>query len=140
MANSSSRIDRLLVILGGAENLPPKTSPSLARTDELPPEKTTGVAPPSTNSSQTRNPESFKASANPTAHNSIIKHDSHVSAAAHRPFDGRKGEASALGVSFVPFLALTKYCYKYVPKDLSQIIASAFFDSNKIYNNREWDL
>jgi hypothetical protein len=140
MANSSSRIDRLLVILSGEENLPPKISPSFTNADESPPKDTAVVTPASINSTQRRESEEIKASATPTVRQSIVKQDSHTSEVAHRPFDVRKGEASALGLSFVPFLALTKYCYKYVPRDLSQTIASAFFDSNKIYNNREWDL
>lgn len=140
MAHSPSRVHRLLVILGGAENLSPKILPSLTKADESPPKETACVASVSINSTQAKESEGFKASATPTAPPSIVKQDSHTSEVAHYPFDVRKGEASALGVSFVPFLALTKYCYKYVPRDLSQKIASAFFDTNKIYNNREWDL
>jgi hypothetical protein len=139
MANSSSRIDRLLVILGDDEKLP-NISPSFNETDDSPPKEDTGAAPVSINSAQTRDSEASEASATLTAQPSIVRQDSQTSKVAHHPFDGRKGEASALGISFVPFLALTKYCYKYVPRDLSQSIASAFFDANKIYDNREWDL
>jgi hypothetical protein len=53
--------------------------------------------------------------------------------------DPRKGEPSELGMSFCPFLAVTKFPYKYVASDYRQSIATAFFDENKVYN-RSWDL
>lgn len=54
-------------------------------------------------------------------------------------FDERKGRYSPLGISFSPFLAVTKYCYKFVNKSLMQPLASAFFDADKIWS-RDWDL
>lgn len=53
--------------------------------------------------------------------------------------DARKGEPSELGMSFCPFLAITKFPYKYVDSAFRQPIATAFFDEGKIYN-RSWDL
>ncbi|KAK4508626.1 hypothetical protein PRZ48_002365 [Zasmidium cellare] len=53
--------------------------------------------------------------------------------------DPRKGQAAPLGMCFCPFIAVTKYCYKFVPKKLMQPLATAFFDAEKIWN-REWDL
>ena len=55
------------------------------------------------------------------------------------PFDAYKGEPAPLGVDFAPFVAVTKYCYKYVPKEFLQPMATAFFDADKIYR-RDWDL
>ena len=55
------------------------------------------------------------------------------------PFDPDYGKPAPLGVSFSPFLAVTKFPYKFVKKELLQPIASAFFDEGKIWN-REWDM
>lgn len=53
--------------------------------------------------------------------------------------DPRKGEPSELGMSFCPFLAITKFPYKFVKSDFLQPLATAFFDEGKIYN-RNWDM
>lgn len=55
------------------------------------------------------------------------------------PFDNRKGQPAPLGIKFVPFIAVTKWCYTYAPKHLLQPFATAFFDGDKIYA-RDWDL
>lgn len=49
------------------------------------------------------------------------------------------GAPAPRGTSFIPFLAVTKFCYKYVRHDVQQLLATAFFDAGKIYR-REWDL
>lgn len=53
--------------------------------------------------------------------------------------DPRKDEPSEIGMSFCPFIAFTKFPYKYVDPAFRQPIATAFFDGGKIYN-RSWDL
>jgi hypothetical protein len=53
--------------------------------------------------------------------------------------DPRKDEPSEIGMSFCPFIAITKFPYKYVDRAFSQPIATAFFDAGKIYN-RSWEL
>lgn len=53
--------------------------------------------------------------------------------------DSRKGKPSEIGMSFCPFLALTKFPYKYVEGAFRQPIAAAFFDEGKVYN-RSWHL
>jgi hypothetical protein len=55
------------------------------------------------------------------------------------PLDPRKGEPSDIGMSFVTFIAFTKFPYKYVKPAFLQPIASAFFDGGKIFN-KSWDL
>lgn len=55
-------------------------------------------------------------------------------------FDDRKGEPAPRGLSFSPFIAVTRYCYKFLPRPLGQQVATALFDGNKIYDQREWDL
>lgn len=54
-------------------------------------------------------------------------------------FDTRKGQPAPLGINFVPFIAVTKWCYTFAPSHLLQRFASAFFDADKIYA-RDWDL
>lgn len=53
--------------------------------------------------------------------------------------DPRRGEASPIGISFSPFGAVTRFCYKFVSREYQQPLATAFFDANKIYT-RNWDL
>ena len=53
--------------------------------------------------------------------------------------DPHKDEPSEIGMSFCPFIAFTKFPYKYVDPAFRQPIATAFFDGGKIYN-RSWDL
>ncbi|GIZ39297.1 hypothetical protein CKM354_000268500 [Cercospora kikuchii] len=62
-----------------------------------------------------------------------------LSADVKVPFDVKKGERLPAGTALSPFIAVTKYCYKYVPKQWSQTLATAFFDQDKIYD-REWDI
>jgi hypothetical protein len=58
---------------------------------------------------------------------------------ANFTLDPRKGEPAEIGTSFCPFLAISKFPYKYVDQFFRQPIASAHFDEGKIYN-RKWDL
>ncbi|KAK5130629.1 hypothetical protein LTR08_001888 [Meristemomyces frigidus] len=66
-------------------------------------------------------------------------------AAPHEPvdlsIDTRMGDPAPLGISFTPFGAVTKLCYKsdIVRQPFRQPLATAFFDANKIYT-RDWDL
>jgi hypothetical protein len=76
----------------------------------------------------------------PQQNNSSV-HSRGITGEAHTDFtlDSRKDEPSELGMSFCPFLAITKFPYKYADPALRQPIATAFFDEGKIYN-RSWDL
>ena len=53
--------------------------------------------------------------------------------------DAHRDEPSEIGMSFCPFIAFTKFPYKYVDPAFRQPIATAFFDGGKIYN-RSLDL
>ncbi|KXT08723.1 hypothetical protein AC579_1578 [Pseudocercospora musae] len=50
-----------------------------------------------------------------------------------------KGKTAPAGTKFCPYIAVTNYCYKFVPKLWTQPLASAFFDAEKIYK-RSWNL
>ncbi|KXS97529.1 hypothetical protein AC578_4590 [Pseudocercospora eumusae] len=50
-----------------------------------------------------------------------------------------KGKTAPAGTKFCPYIAVTNYCYRFVPKAWTQPLASAFFDAEKIYK-RKWDL
>ncbi|KAK6416405.1 hypothetical protein LTR95_017459 [Oleoguttula sp. CCFEE 5521] len=53
--------------------------------------------------------------------------------------DERTGEPSEIGTTFCPFLAITKFPYRFVEnRALTQPLASAYFDREQIYE-REWD-
>lgn len=52
--------------------------------------------------------------------------------------DERIHEASKIGMTFCPWGALTKFPYKFAKKELTQPLASGFFDREQIYE-REWD-
>ncbi|KAK5728696.1 hypothetical protein LTR15_001835 [Elasticomyces elasticus] len=51
----------------------------------------------------------------------------------------RLGDAAPRGINFTPFLAVTRFCYKFVGDKWRQPLATAFFDAKKIYN-RPWDV
>lgn len=53
--------------------------------------------------------------------------------------ESRCGEPAPRHIKFTPFAAVCKFPYKFVCDDLRQPLASAIFDSNKIYD-RDWDL
>jgi len=55
------------------------------------------------------------------------------------PPDQRVGDLAPKDAQFTPILALAKYPYKFVSKNYSQAIASAFFDGGKFWA-RDWDL
>lgn len=46
---------------------------------------------------------------------------------------------SEISTSFCPVVAVSRYPYKYIKGQLSQTIASGFFDQGKFWD-REWDL
>ncbi|KAK3114256.1 hypothetical protein LTR53_007614 [Teratosphaeriaceae sp. CCFEE 6253] len=49
------------------------------------------------------------------------------------------GEIALKGIHFSPFLAVAKFCYRFVSEEWRQPLATHFFDANKIYD-RPWDI
>ncbi|KAK3664746.1 hypothetical protein LTR22_004333 [Elasticomyces elasticus] len=49
------------------------------------------------------------------------------------------GDAAPRGISFSPFIAVTRFCFKFVSDRWRQPLATAFFDAKKIYD-RPWDI
>lgn len=135
-----SRVDQLIDLLGGLENLPQKPPPppeephvpaNEVDDEDVPPpiQRDPNLKPPSLLKPQIQ--PSKPAAAAPAMLSSDGEDDFLL--------DSRKGEPAPRGINFVPFIAVTKYCYKFVPKKWMQPLASAFFDADKIYT-RDWDL
>lgn len=138
MANDGEddRVARFLAFIGGPENYLPKL-PEPAPVEEEPVENTVDELPP---------PVEIDPNFKPIYASDLIKPvqpKSGVVAMSNDPldfsFDSRCGQPAPLGICFCPFLAVTKYCYKFVPKKLMQPLATAFFDAEKIWS-RVWDL
>ncbi len=140
MADVTSRMERFVNMIGGEENLPPKL-----KTEEPVKEQTA-----TTESEKKTNPtsETKKTTNNwweatpqlPVANpNQAPSAQPYMPSGQSFPADARRGQPAPMGISFSPFGAVVKFCYKFVKKDLQQPLATAFFDQSKIYN-REWDL
>ncbi|KAK3723563.1 hypothetical protein LTR37_001815 [Vermiconidia calcicola] len=154
-----SRMDRLVNMLGGEQNLPPKlpqptTSTEPEQTDEVAAEEQTTQEDPinklqSMDSylQENQNSENWwdavpqipqpKQPSGTTQARPAQPYSSDGS--LHFIFDSEQGRPAPLGMSFAPFVAVTRFCYKFVSKELQQPLATAFFDEGKIWN-REWDL
>jgi hypothetical protein len=159
---SVDRFEIYTQLMGGEQNLPPKLAtppPTTNSSDEPPADE--GINPDkildSFGNLQTYDSfvsaHPFPAPSAPAYDNRHAPNPQSNGAATRRSenkasetdvdidfiLDPRRGEPSELGMSFCPFLAVTKFPYKYVDPDFLQPIATAFFDENKIYN-RSWDL
>ena len=145
----ASRLERLVKHVG-EENLPPKlaqaTQPEVTDgpTEENPINKLQSVedfaqqhddsnewwnATPQLPQPPPKQPQTKPAAVPFTSNNGGLKFSS----------DTAKGAPAPLGLPFTPTGAVFKFCYKFVRKELTQRIASAFFDESKI-QNREWDV
>lgn len=131
-----SRLEQLIALLGGEQNLPeklPEPEPDIPAAieeeeEEQPPPI---IRDPNVKPFKCPQPQpQTKIKLNPVP---LMEYEDDI------PFDARKGEPAPLGVEFVPFEAVTRYCYKYVSKEFMQPMATAFFDADKIYR-RDWDL
>lgn len=151
----ANRMDLFLEMIGGEEALPRKLTPP-------PPEEKEEPDPPSSIwDTDYQTEEYLKAPRAPGVTEELVRFNYEsrprpfcsgaspgqssgppsraLSADVKVPFDVKKGERLPVGTALSPFIAVTKYCYKYVPKQWSQTLATAFFDQDKIYD-REWDM
>ena len=151
---ASSRLDRLVKVLG-AENLPPKLSKPGDNTEQSDETAKQDGANTDDSFSELQSVDDFLKENKSTENwwDATPKIPQIATKAPTRPvtsfftsngethleFDPRKGEPAPLGVSFSPFGAVTKFCYKFVKKDHQQLLATAFFAEGKIYD-REWDM
>lgn len=142
--SSLSRSERLIALLGGTENLPHKTKQAGPSPDTLPDEHPTQILQKGEDVSQWHRAggtHELPPSSRDVQQDFIQSQpSSSLERVATFAFESRKGEPAIRGVRFCPFGAVTKYCYKFVPAELSQSVATAFFDANKIYDHRTWDL
>lgn len=154
-------MERFINLVGGKQNLPPKMppppksnpaeapAPNQEEFDQLP---SVDEALMATNADQEKGIAStYKPTSQPVKHNNHndqpdIRPNKPVAAPVPRDIssdelalDARAGEPAPRGMKFCPFLAVTKFCYKFAPRNLQQPLATAFFDGNKVWN-REWDL
>jgi hypothetical protein len=142
---SQSRVDRLIKVLGGEENLPPKLPKPAEIT--VPPKENEAA----TDSTLDLHPIDEFLKREPTANSEDwwnrapkVVQPVHSSQQQTRP-RVPSGDTDTimrpapLGISFCPLLAVTKFPYKFVKKESMQQIATAFFDEGKIWN-REWEV
>ena len=142
---SQSRVDRLIKVLGGEENLPLKL-----------PQPTETIIPPPENEAATDDKQILqpiddflKQEAATNGEGWWNRAPKIVQPAPSSQHQTRRivpsGDTDAvmrpapLGMSFCPLLAVTKFPYKFVKKEFMQQIATVFFDEGKIWN-REWEL
>jgi len=144
----TSRIERFISLIGGEENLPPKlpastTSPDLTtnKPSSLPTDE--HVTAQEHTPAEVVSPPHVKVekevASTPPAHSHIIHEPPANDDDVDLSWDPRLGESAPYGVDFTPFGAVTKYCYKFVRRELQQPLATAFFDAGKIFA-RDWDL
>lgn len=140
---SSSPLQQLIDLLGGPENLPPKLPhteiPSQINAgskedDEQPPPI---IRDPNYRPPQQRLAQVANVSHIPSSPSAVQMGEDGVESSF--TFDSCKGKPSPLGINFVPFIAVTRYCYKFAPRSLMQPLATAFFDAGKIFS-RPFDL
>jgi hypothetical protein len=148
-------MDRFLQMIGGEDALPPKTtstSPSDDTSDEASSTRAKQADPPFHHTQYDSQEYQLLPKPNPTFESALpqVKQSPDItnpisdpprafSISGNAAWDPRKGALLPANTELSPFVAITKYCYKYVPKQWSQPLATAFFDSNKIYT-RDWSL
>ncbi|WPG98590.1 Hypothetical protein R9X50_00138300 [Acrodontium crateriforme] len=135
-----SRLDRLKAAIG-TENMPPKL-PQYTPTERSH-KKTLISHLPTIEQHFTTSPNLAKSTNPPTS--SVKKSSPPVAMAScnhvepDTSFHPRCGELAPRGIFFIPFIAVTKFCYTYVRHEHQQDVASALFDAGKIWM-RKWDL
>ncbi|KAH9845099.1 hypothetical protein Tdes44962_MAKER06889 [Teratosphaeria destructans] len=143
-------LDRLISLIGGEQNLPPKrdpspppapSSPQPAQNELSSVEQYMADNPVEDLPSHLQPKQKQKAPA-PSAQPTILQTAQPLPpplTEGQRQYDERCGEPAPAGMKFAPFMAITKFPYKYVSHEWRQPLASAFFDEKKIYN-RAWDM
>lgn len=151
-------LERFLNLAGGEQNLPPSSKPSTTKEkptfisdefEKLPSvEEVIAECERENAAYRLQNLALFSSSTQSQARSlqQVTQARTHIPAPAMQELtssdlllDSRAGEPAPQGISFTPFLAVTKFCYKFVPRAYQQPLATAFFDANKIWC-REWDL
>jgi hypothetical protein len=141
----ADRFDAFTRLVGGKDNLPPKlpTPPPQPEPYANIPEKPKDIVDAFGNlqiyDEFVRSGPRPRAKGQPPHHIPSTSHRSEAADSGDFTLDSRKGEPAAIGTSFCPFLAISKFPYKYVDQFFRQPMASAHFDEGKIYN-RKWDL
>jgi hypothetical protein len=145
----ASPFDTFLKLLGGEANLPRKLTPpppspppppptAQPATDDVYQSEEYQSLPPSTGPDSSTNSPLTPTHSRPLSHVNLVN-PVFMPLGGTFAFDEKKGEPAPVGLSFCPFIAVTKYCYKFAPRNWSQPLATAFFDSDKIYA-RDWHL
>ena len=148
---SLTPMERFISLIGGEQNLPPKTRQPL-------PVATSPASEQLTEDKIGELPSVDEVVAEDVLWQRARKHNASLPSSVAQPhftpalatpphlpadisIDTRMGETAPLGISFAPFGAVTKLCYKseIVRQEFRQPLATAFFDANKIYT-RNWDL
>ncbi|KAM3415550.1 putative nucleolar protein C2C4.08 [Cercospora zeina] len=144
----ASRMDLFLDMIGGEDALPPKLPPPSPDVDQAPPDSSKSLWWTEYESEEYKNlphaddvpPDVVQRNSLPSMPTFSVGTPSRaLSVDVKVPFDVKKGERLSAGTSLSPFLAVAKYCYRFVPKQWLQPLATAFFDHDKIYE-RDWDL
>lgn len=145
---SRSRMDRFLAMIGGEDALPPRLpSPEPEEEGETPKPFNPPLRSTEYDSQEYQDlpkPNSVyqfgeiesalsKLKQQPAPRSTAFDTDGKI------PFDSKKGESLPSDIELSPFIAVTKYCYKFVPSRWSQQLATAFFDADKIFT-RDWSL
>ena len=149
--SSLTPMERFITLIGGAQNLPPKIpqpSPAAASSKAEPVNEDDIRALPSVDEVVAEDVLWQRARKHNASLPVSITQPQFTSSSTDLPqqpadlsIDARMGATAPLGISFTPFGAVTKLCYKpdIVRQAFRQPLATAFFDANKIYT-RNWDL
>lgn len=130
MANLS-RLERLLQAIG-EDNLPHPSIAPAAKPQEIEDnQRHLTKSQPTSSANEWWNAQPVT----PKVAQPITSKQTHVSPQSN-PLSGTP---APLGLRFSPFIAITKFPYKFVQKQWMQPIATLFFDQGKIWE-REWDL
>ncbi|EMD00601.1 hypothetical protein BAUCODRAFT_81223, partial [Baudoinia panamericana UAMH 10762] len=158
-----SGYERFVALMGGQQNLPPKramAAPPKNNEEQAPPQASTRdpfetlpsleevIAQTKRNEEEDKAARAAREQASQASDQDYSQHQipgaqasemsSFPPSYAVNHSTAHMGTSAPRGITFTPFLAVTRYCYKFVSKEYMQPLATAFFDANKIYD-RPWD-